>query len=144
MKKVFSVLLLCAALLCGCQSGADTNDYSDAFQKTQEIQVTAADAETPSAVLTSQDEITAFVSQLELDHWSPASLPQDVSESGTFALSQTPTVTLGQTEPDQELHLLLTLRTYRDAPFLTLTLAGISTSFEVPEEVSSYLNSFFA
>lgn len=38
MKKIFSVLLLCAVLLCGCQSGADTNDYSDTFQKTQEIQ----------------------------------------------------------------------------------------------------------
>ena len=100
MKKVWILAaVMMIALLCGCQANEDTGaDYRDDFSKAQEIAVIPAGTSEVTKIISSGDDIKAFVSDMDIESWKLAELPEGAVEVGTFRLSQEKTIKLGQTD----------------------------------------------
>ena len=103
MKKLCLGVLLCALLLCSCQGNTDqgTQDaasYGETIAKAQTVQVLDSAGQTVNT-LSTQEDLTAFVENLDLAHWTYQALPEEVQPLGSFVLFQENTIQLGQTEP---------------------------------------------
>lgn len=96
MKKVWILAaIMMIALLCGCQANEDTGaDYGDDFSKAQEIAVIPAGTSEVTKIISSGDDIKAFVSGMDIESWKLAELPEGAVEVGTFGLSQEKTIKL--------------------------------------------------
>lgn len=90
MKKIFISSLMLALLLCGCQSGGntDSSDFGDDLSKAQEIAVIPADTSDVSETITADEDIKAFIEALDLESWKLKPLSEGASEIGSFGLSQ--------------------------------------------------------
>lgn len=138
MKRTILFALFACLLLCACQSQtADT----DQITKAQAITILSADGQTLGQV-TSQEDLDAFFLALDLDRWTLASLPQEAACLGTFVFSQTPTVLFGQTQAE-DTRDIATLTAY-DAPYITLTLAGLDLTFAIPQKAADALAGYVA
>ena len=104
MKKLCLGVLLCALLLCSCQGNTDQGSqdaasYGETIAKAQTVQVLDSTGQTVNT-LSTQEDLTAFVENLDLAHWTYQALPEEVQPLGSFVLFQENTIQLGQTEPD--------------------------------------------
>ena len=126
MKEILITLVAILTLLCGCQANENTNasDYGDDISKAQEIAVISPDTSEVIDTITDTEEIEDFVSALNLDHWELKPLPDEVSEIGSFGLSQEETIKLGQTDNDGTLYDITTITLYNEA-YQFLKLAGL-------------------
>ena len=79
MKKVWILAaVMMIALLCGCQANEDTGaDYRDDFSKAQEIAVVPAGTSEVTKIISSGDDIKAFVSGMDIESWKLAELPEE-------------------------------------------------------------------
>ena len=96
MKKLCLGVLLCALLLCSCQGNTDqgTQDaasYGETIAKAQTVQVLDSAGQTVNT-LSTQEDLTAFVENLELAHWTYQALPEEVQPLGSFVLFQENTI----------------------------------------------------
>lgn len=92
MKKLCLGVLLCALLLCSCQGNTDqgTQDaasYGETIAKAQTVQVLDSAGQTVNT-LSTQEDLTAFVENLDLAHWTYQALPEEVQPLGSFVLFQ--------------------------------------------------------
>ena len=115
----------------------------DQLQKSQRIEIYRAGSDVPAAELNTTEEIAAFVSRLGLDgaiSWSLSPLPEDAEPTWECVFYQDETVKLGQDTSDLEELQLVRLQFYQQ-PYLTLTVASIDVSFEIPETYNDYFES---
>lgn len=144
MKKLLIMMALTAILLCACQAkdSPDVSDYEENVAKAQEIAVYSADTPESIGSLTSKEEIEAFVLALNLDKWTPKTLPNGAVKIGSFRLSQEETIKLGQTDSNGRLHDAAEITLY-DNGYVCLEAGGIELSFAVEKDIADYLNNFF-
>ena len=144
MKKILVTLVAILALLCGCQANENTNasDYGDDISKAQEIAVISSDTAEVIETITDREEIEDFVSALDLEQWELKTLPDEVSEIGTFGLAQEGTIKLGQTNTDGTLYDIATITLYNGS-YISFEIGGFDMTFEVSEDTADYLNGFF-
>ncbi len=71
----------------------------ETIAKAQTVQVLDSAGQTVNT-LSTQEDLTAFVENLDLAHWTYQALPEEVQPLGSFVLFQENTIQLGQTEPD--------------------------------------------
>ncbi len=148
MKKsltVFATML--TLLLCGCRAGenADNSDYGDIFLKAQEIAVISSDTSEVIETITDAEDIKNFTLALDADRWKLSSLPDNVSELGSFGLSQQKTIKVFDINPDETLYDVGTITLY-DGGYIGIEIAGLAWSdviFEVSEDTNDFLKGFF-
>ena len=141
MKKIAIMLVAILTLLCGCQANENTSasDYGDDISKAQEIAVISPDTAEVINTITDTEEIEEFVSALNLDQWELKTLPDEVSEIGSFGLAQEETIKLGQTDTDGTLFDIATITLY-DGDYISFEIGGLYIGFEGSEENGVYLN----
>ena len=147
MKKILIVLAAILTLLCGCQTGKNTNaaDYGDAISKAQEIAVISPDTAEVIDTITDAKEIENFVSALNVEQWELTPLPDEASEIGVFGLAQEKTIRLGQTNTDGTLYDIATITLY-DGSYIGIEICGLDgldMTFSVSEGTADYLNGYF-
>lgn len=142
--KILITLVAILTLLCGCQANENINayDYGDDISKAQEIAVISPNTTEVVDTITDTDEIEDFVSALNLDQWELKTLPDEVSEIGSFGLAQEETIKLGQTDTDGTLYDIATITLYNGA-YVSSEIGGFDMTFEVSEETADYLNGYF-
>ena len=145
MKKLCLGVLLCALLLCSCQGNTDqgTQDatsYGETIAKAQTVQVLDSAGQTVNT-LSTQEDLTAFVENLDLAHWTYQALPEEVQPLGSFVLFQENTIQLGQTEPDGWTELCRI--TLYSEHCLTLEILDLALPFTVAAETGERLASYF-
>lgn len=146
MRKAMISLLVLALLLCGCQAGGgqeNNSSYYNDVSKAQEIAVVPADSSEALQTLTDKEEITDFVSALDMDNWDLQELPKEAEILGSFRFSQEKTVKYGETATDGELEYLCELLCYKDVPYITFRLSGFAMTFEVSADAAAYLAEYF-
>ena len=146
MKKVWILAaIMMIALLCGCQANEDTGaDYGDDFSKAQEIAVIPAGTSEVTKIISSGDDIKAFVSGMDIESWKLAELPEGAVEVGTFGLSQEKTIKLGQTDTDGTLYDVATITLYEE-PYINADIVGVDMdmTFQVSEGAADHLKGYF-
>ena len=146
MKKVWILAaVMMIALLCGCQANEDTGaDYRDDFSKAQEIAVIPAGTSEVTKIISSGDDIKAFVSDMDIESWKLAELPEGAVEVGTFRLSQEKTIKLGQTDTDGTLYDVATITLYEE-PYIAVEIVGVDMdmTFQVSEGAADHLKGYF-
>ena len=144
MKEILITLVAILTLLCGCQANENTNasDYGDDISKAQEIAVISPDTSEVIDTITDTEEIEDFVSALNLDQWELKPLPDEVSEIGSFGLSQEETIKLGQTDNDGTLYDITTITLYNEA-YISFEIGGFDMTFQVSEDTADDLNGYF-
>ena len=144
MKKIFISSLMLALLLCGCQSGGntDSSDFGDDLSKAQEIAVIPADTSDVSETITADEDIKAFIEALDLESWKLKPLSEGASEIGSFGLSQEKTVKLGQDGSDGNLYDIASITLY-DNSYVEFDVGGLDTTFEVSKAAADYLDGYF-
>ena len=145
MKKLCLGVLLCALLLCSCQGNTDqgTQDatsYGETIAKAQTVQVLDSAGQTVNT-LSTQEDLTAFVENLDLAHWTYQALPEEVQPLGSLVLFQENTIQLGQTEPDGWTELCRI--TLYSEHCLTLEILDLALPFTVAAETGERLASYF-
>ena len=145
MKKLCLGVLLCALLLCSYQGNTDqgTQDatsYGETIAKAQTVQVLDSAGQTVNT-LSTQEDLTAFVENLDLAHWTYQALPEEVQPLGSFVLFQENTIQLGQTEPDGWTELCRI--TLYSEHCLTLEILDLVLPFTVAAETGERLASYF-
>lgn len=142
--KILITLVAILTLLCGCQANENINayDYGDDISKAQEIAVISPNTTEVIDTITDTDEIEDFVSALNLDQWELKTLPDEVSEIGSFGLAKEETIKLGQTDTDGTLYDIATITLYNGA-YVSSEIGGFDMTFEVSEETADYLNGYF-
>lgn len=72
MKKIILTIILSALFLCGCdavnEKEQESEYYSD-LAKTQEITAISADTSDILQKMTEKQEISDFISALDIEHW---------------------------------------------------------------------------
>ena len=91
--------------------------------------------------LSTQEDLTAFVENLDLAHWTYQALPEEVQPLGSFVLFQENTIQLGQTEPDGWTELCRI--TLYSEHCLTLEILDLALPFTVAAETGERLASYF-
>ena len=144
MKKTIIVLAVTLTLLCGCQArgSADASDYGKDIAKAQEIAVISPDTSEVTDTITDPEEISNFVSALDLDQWKLKSLPDEAVPVGSFGLAQEETVKLGQADTDGTLYDVATITLY-DGAYISLEMGGFDLTFEVSGDTADFLNGYF-
>ena len=144
MKKIFISSLMLALLLCGCQSGGntDSSDFGDDLSKAQEIAVIPAGASDVSETITADEDIKAFIEALDLESWELKPLPEGAYEIGSFGLSQEETVKLGQDGSDGNLYDIASITLY-DNSYVEFDVGGLDMTFEVSKAAADYLDGYF-
>ena len=144
MKKILISSLMLALLLCGCQSGGntDSSDFGDDLSKAQEIAVIPAGASDVSETITADEDIKAFIEALDLESWELKSLPEGASEIGSFGLSQEETVKLGQNGTDENLYDIASITLY-DNSYVEFDVGRLDMTFEVSKAAADYLDGYF-
>ena len=146
MKKVWILAaVMMIALLCGCQASEDTGaDYGDDFSKAQEIAVIPAGTSEVTKIISSDEDIEAFVLGMDVENWKLAELPEGAVEVGTFGLSQEKTIRLGQTDTDGTLYDVATIILYEE-PYITAEIVGLDMdmTFEVSKDAADHLKGYF-
>jgi len=147
MKKSLTVLILVTSLtliLYGCQTKKNSNvsDYEDDFSKTQEITVISSDTSEVTETISDKKDIEDFILALDLDQWELKALPDELSEIGSFGLSQEETIKLGQTDTDGTLYDIATIVLYDNA-YISFETGGLDMTFEVSESTADYLQGYF-
>ncbi len=146
MKKIILTIILSALFLCGCdavnEKEQESEYYSD-LAKTQEITAISADTSDILQKMTEKQEISDFISALDIEHWELESLPETAKLTGTFQFSQEETLKFGQDASDREISIICEILCYEDIPYLTLKTAGVKISFRVSETTMEYLTQYF-
>ena len=147
MKKIFISSLMLAFLLCGCQSGGntDSSDFGDDLSKAQEIAVISSDESKVIETITDAEDIKNFTLALDPDRWELASLPDNASKLGSFGLSQQKTMQLFDTTPDETLYDVGTITLY-EGGYIGIEVDGLdwlNAIFEVSEDTADYLDGYF-
>lgn len=146
MKKIILTIVLSSLFLCGCdvvnENGQESGYYSD-LTKAQKITVISADTSDISQEMTENQEISDFISALDIEHWELGSLPETARLAGTFQFSQEETLKFGQDASDREMSAICEILCYEDIPYLTLKTAGVKISFRVSETTIEYLTQYF-
>ena len=146
MKKVWILAaVMMIALLCGCQASEDTGaDYGDDFSKAQEIAVIPAGTSEVTKIISSDEDIEAFVLGMDVENWKLAELPEGAVEVGTFGLSQEKTIRLGQTDTDGTLYDVAMITLYEE-PYITVEIVGIDMemTLEVSKDAADHLKGYF-
>lgn len=146
MKKLLTFILITSLLLCGgCANHEkeDTSEYYGELYKAQEISIVPANASTAAQTLTDPQEISDFISALDLEHWELKEIPDGAKLSGTFQFSQEETILFGESETDGNLYPVCEIISYQKTPYLMLKVSSLETSFKVPEQVHEYLEQYF-
>ena len=136
MKKLCpGALLLCALLLCACQSTGNQEDqqaasYQEAMAKAQAIQIQDAAGQTVDT-LSKPEEIETFLEELDLGHWTYQEAAPQTQPLGTFVFIEESTIKLGQTEPDGWMEICRILCYPEDT--ITLEILGLSLPFTLEE-----------
>lgn len=145
MKRIWIALTaVLTVLLCGCQANENTNasDYEWDISKAQEIAVISSDTSEVIETITDTDDIKKFVLALNVDEWKLKTLPDELSQIGSFGLAQEETIKLGQTDTDGTLYDLAAITLY-DGGYIVFKVGGVDMTFEVSEETADYLNGYF-
>lgn len=135
MRKLCLGVLLCALLLCSCQGtgnqeGQQAASYQEAMAKAQTIQVQDAAGQTVDT-LSQQEEITAFIEELDLGHWTYREAAPQAQPLGTFVFLEESTIKLGQTEPDGWIETCRLTLYPEDT--ITLEILGLTLPFTLEE-----------
>ena len=159
MKRILSVFLTAAVILSLCSgcglmerfaersaealTGGLSADTWDSLRKSQRIELYRAGEDSPAATLDTQEELSDFVKALGLDGttgWTLSSLPGDAEPTWDCVFYEDETVKFGQDASGRKELQLVTLRFY-EQPYLTITVASIDLTFEIPETCNDYLAS---
>lgn len=146
MKKILMLLLIPTILLCGCHANSekqDVSEYYGEFSKAQEIAVLPANTSTATQILTESEQISDFISALDMEHWELKTLPKTAELAGTFQLSQEETVKFGESATDGELYPICKMLYYEDIPYVILEISGMKMTFKIPDGVMEYLADYF-
>ena len=132
-------------LLSGCHANNETDisTYSDDIAKAQEIAVISANTSEIIETITEKEDIADFVLALQIEKWDSKSLPNKVSEVGSFDFSQEQTIKFGQSNRDSRLSHIATITVY-DSPYICLGFSGFDMTFKVSQDTADYLNGYFA
>lgn len=146
MKKtlwMFLFVLSLSILAIGCSTGTtkDDGNIDERFDNMQKIEVSAADDSTVTSISENQ-ELEGFVEALKIEAWDPAELPANAEEGNAFKLFQEDTVKMFDSKKkERKLSEVAVLITYNDTPYVTFSTKGFSFHFNVPNDVTEYLNS---
>lgn len=120
----------------------ETMEDMDILTKAQEIAILAPDTEETTQTITDREEITAFITSLDLGQWVPAQQASDAKVVGTFVFSQEDSIKMGQSATDGTLHEVCRLVLYEDSQ-VDLIVGPLSLPSEIPAETAAYLREFF-
>lgn len=120
----------------------DTLD-SDAFKKTQKIEVTSAETAEVITTINTTSEIESFINSLDLENIELIHIPNTSSKELIFTLSQEDTIKFGESDTDGILKQTASIITYKDVPYITLSMKSFSMDFKISKGVQSYLHDFF-
>ena len=112
----------------------------ETIAKAQTVQVLDSAGQTVNT-LSTQEDLTAFVENLDLAHWTYQALPEEVQPLGSFVLFQENTIQLGQTEPDGWTELCRIILYSEHC--LTLEILDLALPFTVAAETGERLASYF-
>lgn len=136
-RTLLGLLLFLLITLCACSAQNESDVSADDLKKAQAIAVTDADGNLLQTI-TSNADIEAFVTALDIDHWSLADIPQDANPLATFGFSQEKTIHFGEKANDGQLYDIGTLSLF-DAPYLRMTILGFTFDFSIPDAAYDYL-----
>lgn len=141
MKRIMIVVMLCLLALCGCKnmSVADITVDNDAYTRTDRIDIIPTGSTEVIKTLESKEEVDDFIEQWNMDDWELTSLPEGTQKSGTFNFIKKENSEMGK----EKLIYVGELYAYKDSPYVTLKINGMTLSFSVSESVFHYLNSYF-
>ncbi|MBP3459292.1 MAG: hypothetical protein J6K58_08790 [Lachnospiraceae bacterium] len=146
MKKILMLLLMTTVFLCGCHANSekeDASEYCGELSKAQEIAVLPANTSTATQILAESEEISDFISALDMEHWELKTLPKEAKLVGTFQFSQEETIKFGESATDGELYPVCELLCYEDIPYVTLEVDGMKMTFKVSDTAIEYLADYF-
>ena len=149
MKKgltMFLIMVIVSTLLVGCSTGKKNDDNSLAgnFEKTQKIEIISSDESDIITTISDNKDIENFVDALKMDDWDwdPVDLPSEAIKGKTFKIYRKDAARLSWSKKQKDnLNEVATMTTYKDVPYIKLSLKSFSFNFKVPEEVHEYLNS---
>ncbi len=134
-------VLLCAALLDGCQVVDRGGFDKDTISKAQRIEITNAATGEEIRVLETEEDIDAFVEAVNVGGWQLAEEPEGGVREGAFTLYQQSSVRALIGEGEERIVELCTLFSYQDAAYLTIGTGFLDITFSIPESAAEYLHS---
>ena len=146
MKKILMLLLIYTMFLCGCHADSikeDVSEYYGELSKAQEIAVLPTNTSAATQILTNKEEISDFISALDVEHWEMKTLPKTAELVGTFQFSQEKTRKFVESATGGELYSVCEIRCYKDIPYIMQEIAGIKMTFKVSDTAMEYLADFF-
>lgn len=145
MKKgmmMFLLVVCVPVLLMGCGAGKKNDDSSvgDSFDKAQKIEVISADG-SDITTISDDNDVKEFVDALKIEQWDLEDIPSEATKGKSFKIYQKDTVKLGESEEQNDnLNEVATMTTYKDVPYVKITMKSLSFHFKVPKDVAEYLN----
>ncbi len=137
MKKLISILIICALFLTGC--GNSVSNYSDEeTKKKNRIEVYSAQDDT---LVTTIDDQNTTNQILDSSDWEEAEqLPDDLNPEYKMLVYQEKTLLYGQ-DPDEEreYELIETLITYQDSPYTEEIISSdVIHNMIIPEDALTF------
>ena len=117
--------------------------YSEQISQTQEIRITDASGKKTLETLRSKEQIENFINHLEITSWKMEAVPENAEKSGIFTLSQEMTRKSEQGEESLPLSDICNIYSYRNVPYVSFQVLGVTMEFHVSEKTQEYLNSYF-
>lgn len=133
MKKrtLLCLFLLILVGLCACSAENDSDISADDLEKAQAIAIVDASGNLRQTLTTTTD-IEAFVTALDIEHWTLAEIPTNATCHATFGFSQEKTIHFGENASDGQLYDIGTLTLF-DAPYLRMNMLGFTFDFTIPD-----------
>ncbi|MFJ8066926.1 hypothetical protein ACIQYS_20325 [Psychrobacillus sp. NPDC096426] len=149
MKKgllMFLIVVIVSTLLVGCSTGKqnEDNSFANNFEKTQKIEIISSDDSDIITTISDNKDIENFVDALIMDDWDwePVDLPSEAITGKTFKIYRKDAAKISWSKKQKDnLNEVATMTTYKNVPYIKLSLKNFSFNFKVPEEVHEYLNS---
>ena len=149
LKRQLLLLLISISflvLMVGCKAGnnhTDDKDWANDLEDTQKIEIRSSEHAKPVSIINDNQEITAFVKELKLDKWEIKGVPSNATKAKEIKFYHLDTIKLSESsEGKKTLEQVATVSTYKDIPYLDLTLKSITLSFKVPKDVSFFLSEY--
>lgn len=149
MKKglmMFLIVVSVSTVLVGCSIGKKNNDNSHIgnFEKTQKIEIISSDDSEKITTISDKKDIDNFVEALKVDDWDwdLVNIPSEAIEGKIFKIYGKDVGKFSWSEKNKDKFIeVATMTTYKDVPYIKLSLKSFSFITKVPEEVHEYLNS---
>lgn len=140
-KYIILIAILMISLLTGCKAkDNENNEYATSLSKSQKIEIRVTDS-SDVYLIDETKGIEEFTKKITARNWELKELPEEGKMAREYIFYQSDTVKLmDRTKNKDELKEVARIITYKDLPYITLTMNELEFSFLISEETAQYLN----